>query len=193
MIFTRSDEIKLHTERLLLRLPKPRDFESWYQLKFASQNFLKPWEPIWEKDHLSRSVFHRRVKWAKNSVASNSAYPFLIFSNSGENLLGGITLDFIRGRPSKSAIVGFWIGKTFARNGYMKEALDALVHFAFHEIDLSRIEASCLPTNKASRGLLEKSGFKYEGVAQSYLEIAGKWQNHVIYANLRQDRRGLVP
>jgi [ribosomal protein S5]-alanine N-acetyltransferase len=42
----------------------------------------------------------------------------------------------------------------------------------------------------ASRGVLEGSGFKYEGVAQSYLQINGRWRNHVLYANLRGDRRG---
>jgi ribosomal-protein-alanine N-acetyltransferase len=47
-----------------------------------------------------------------------------------------------------------------------------------------------LPENTASRGVLEKSGFKYEGVAQSYLQINGRWRNHVLYANLRSDRRG---
>jgi ribosomal-protein-alanine N-acetyltransferase len=57
-------------------------------------------------------------------------------------------------------------------------------------MDLSRIEAACLPENTASRGVLEKTGFKYEGVAQAYLQIAGRWRNHVLYANLRHDRRG---
>ena len=54
----------------------------------------------------------------------------------------------------------------------------------------SRIEAACLPENLASRGVLERSGFKYEGVAQSYLQINGRWRNHVLYSNLRHDRRG---
>jgi ribosomal-protein-alanine N-acetyltransferase len=65
-----------------------------------------------------------------------------------------------------------------------------VVQHAFIALDLSRIEAACLPENVASRGVLEKSGFKYEGVAQSYLQIAGRWRNHVLYANLRGDRRG---
>jgi ribosomal-protein-alanine N-acetyltransferase len=52
-------------------------------------------------------------------------------------------------------------------------------------LDLSRLEAACLPENAASRGLLERCGFKYEGVAQSYLQINGRWRNHVLYANLR--------
>ena len=72
----------------------------------------------------------------------------------------------------------------------MSEALPAVVHYAFNELDLSRLEAACLPNNIASRKVLEKSGFKYEGVAQSYLQIAGRWRNHVLYANLRYDRRG---
>ncbi|MEM9846004.1 MAG: GNAT family protein, partial [Pseudomonadota bacterium] len=63
-------------------------------------------------------------------------------------------------------------------------------HHGFTELDLSRIEAACLPENLASRGVLEKSGFKYEGVAQSYLQINGRWRNHLLFANLRFDRRG---
>ena len=54
------------------------------------------------------------------------------------------------------------------------ETIEAVVHYAFRSLDLSRIEAACLPENAASRGVLEKSGFKYEGVAQSYLQINGR-------------------
>jgi ribosomal-protein-alanine N-acetyltransferase len=72
----------------------------------------------------------------------------------------------------------------------MREAIGAVVHHAFNKLELSRIEAACLPENAASRGLLEKSGFKYEGVAQSYLQINGRWRTHVLYAALRHDRRG---
>ena len=86
--------------------------------------------------------------------------------------------------------LGYWVGAPFARQGYMREALAAVVAHAFGPMDLSRLEAACLPENAASRGVLEKSGFKYEGVAQSYLQINGRWRNHVLYANLRGDRRG---
>ncbi len=89
-----------------------------------------------------------------------------------------------------AATIGYWMGEDFTRQGFMKEALEAVVHYGFSELDLSRIEAGCLARNAPSRGLLEKCGFKYEGVAQSYLQIAGRWQNHVLYANLRNDRRG---
>jgi len=84
----------------------------------------------------------------------------------------------------------YWIGARHARQGYMTEAIRAVTHHAFKSMDLSRLEAACLPENAASRAVLESSGFKYEGVAQSYLQIDGRWRNHVLYANLRSDRRG---
>jgi ribosomal-protein-alanine N-acetyltransferase len=105
-------------------------------------------------------------------------------------LLGAITLDNIRRGPAQAGTLGYWVGEPFARQGYMREAITALVHHAFRSMDLSRVEAACLAENAASRGVLEKCGFKYEGVAQSYLQINGRWRNHVLYANLRSDRRG---
>ena len=72
----------------------------------------------------------------------------------------------------------------------MREAIEAVVHYAFNTLDLSRIEAGCLPENTPSRALLETCRYKYEGVAQAYLQINGRWRNHVLYANLRHDRRG---
>jgi ribosomal-protein-alanine N-acetyltransferase len=104
--------------------------------------------------------------------------------------MGAITLDNIRRGPAQSAQVGYWIGPDFARQGYMTEALTGLVQYAFTKLDLGRIEAACLPENAASRALLDRTGFRYEGVAQSYLQINGRWRNHVLYANLRSDRRG---
>jgi ribosomal-protein-alanine N-acetyltransferase len=123
-------------------------------------------------------------------VTAGSALPLFLFRRSDDALLGAITLDHIRRGPSQTGTLGYWIGEAFARQGYMREAIRAVTHHAFTMLDLSRIEAACLPENLASRGVLETCGFKYEGVAQSYLQINGRWRNHVLYANLRSDRRG---
>ena len=132
----------------------------------------------------------KSVSWAARAREEGRALPLFIQRRADAALIGAITLDNIRRGPAQSGQVGYWIGPDFARQGYMREALDGVVHHAFAALDLSRIEAACLPENAASRGLLEKSGFKYEGVAQSYLQIDGRWRNHVLYANLRADRRG---
>ncbi|WP_299943803.1 GNAT family protein [uncultured Ruegeria sp.] len=183
-------KLKLETERLTLRPPVHSDFNDWTALRRASKDYLVPWEPVWAKDHLSRKSFTNRVYWAQRSVASGTAIPLFLFRRSDDVLMGAITLDNVRRGPAQAGTLGYWTGQAFARQGFMREAIGAVVHYAFTRLDLSRIEAACLPENKASRGLLESSGFKYEGVAQSYLQINGRWRTHVLYASLRSDRRG---
>lgn len=180
----------LITDRLELRLPKQSDFAEWHDLRKSSRAFLEKWEPTWADDHLGRNAFVNRVNWAQKSIANRSAASFFLIRQADEVMVGGITLDHVRYGASQSGTLGYWIGQPYARQGFMREAILAVVHFAFTELDLSRMEAACLPNNRPSRGLLEKTGFKYEGVAQSYLEIAGRWSTHVLYANLRSDRRG---
>jgi len=183
-------KVRIETERLTLRLPTHGDFRAWSSLRRESEAFLKPWEPTWADDHLSRKAFTNRVYWAQRSVSNGTAMPLFIFRRADDVLVGAITLDHIKRGPAQSGITGYWMGAPFARQGYMREAIEAVVHHAFSVLDLSRIEAGCLPENTPSRKLLETCGYKYEGVAQSYLQINGRWRNHVLYANLRHDRRG---
>jgi [ribosomal protein S5]-alanine N-acetyltransferase len=191
--FRRANHPSIETQRLTLRLPEMSDYVAWAQLRRQGEAFLRDWEPSWSSDHLSRKAFRNRVYWAYRSREEGRALALFLVLREGGRLMGAITLDNIRRGPAQSAQVGYWIGPEFARRGYMTEALGAVTRHAFVAMDLSRIEAACLPENLASRGLLERAGFKYEGVAQSYLQINARWRNHVLYANLRSDRRGRAP
>ncbi|AJE45952.1 GNAT family N-acetyltransferase [Celeribacter indicus] len=186
----RRPKVRIDTERLVLRLPQHSDYRDWSRLRAESAAFLQPSEPTWSEDHLSRKSFTNRVFWAERSARSDSALPLFLIRREDAALLGAVTLDNIRRGPAQMGTVGYWIGARYARHGYMREAVTALLHHAFTRLDLSRIESACLPENTASRGLLEKCGYKYEGVAQAYLQINGRWRNHVLYAALRHDRRG---
>ncbi len=189
MLLTRR-RIRLETERLTLRAPLHSDYRDWSALRDHSRAFLTCWEPTWSDDHLSRKSFTNRVYWSQRAITNGTAMPLFLLRREDQTLLGAITLDNIRRGPAQAGTLGYWIGAPFARQGYMREAILTLVHHAFTKMDLSRIEAACLPENQASRGLLESAGFKYEGVAQSYLQINGRWRTHVLYAALRVDRRG---
>lgn len=182
--------VRIETERMTLRLPQHSDFRAWAALRSDSREFLMPWEPVWSSDHLSRKSFTNRVYWAGRAHSAGTAMPLFLIRRTDDILLGAVTVDNIRRGPAQAATVGYWIGAPFARSGYMSEALRAVIHHSFTTLDLSRLESACLPENAASRGVLEKCGYKYEGVAQSYLQINGRWRNHVLYANLRGDRRG---
>ena len=179
---------ELLTDRLLMRPPQMRDFEQWAKLRRDSQAFLAPWEPEWSRDHLSSRAFRNRVVWAERAIRQGEAYPLFLFRQKDGQVIGGITLSNVRRQPAQAATLGYWVGEAYAMQGYMTEALTVVQDHAFRTLDLSRLEAGCLADNIASRRLLERCGFKYEGVAQAFLQIDGQWRDHVIYALLRADR-----
>ena len=105
--------------------------------------------------------------------------------------MGAITLDNIRRGPSQSAQVGYWIGPEFARQGLMREALAAVVHHAFTRARPQPHRGGVPAGERRPRGRCSSGrGFREEGVAEGYLQIGGRWREHVLYAILRADRRG---
>ncbi len=173
-----------------MRLPKLNDFESWVNLRKNSEEFLSQWEPNRDSNFYSSSLFRSRVKWARQNFKEKKVIHAFIFRREDGSLMGAVTLDNVRKGAAQSGSIGYWLGKSYIKNGYMREVASAFIFYIFKNFDLSRIEAATLPENKPSRSLLEKIGFKYEGVAQSYLNISGRWRAHIIYSLLRDDRRG---
>ena len=172
-------------ERVTLRLPQMGDFEEWAALREASRNFLVPWEPTWPADDLSRASFRRRLRRYAEDQRNDLAYPYFIFRNEDQKLIGGLTITNIRRGVAQAGSLGYWIGAAYAQQGYMTAAVRTLVPFAFSTLKLHRLEAACIPENAASVRLLEKTGFVREGYAREYLCINGIWQDHLLYAQVR--------
>ena len=93
----------------------------------------------------------------------------------------------IRRGVAQTATLGYWMGQTHAGQGYMSRAVRAASGFVFGHLRLHRLEAACLPHNEASMRLLQSVGFQREGYARAYLRIAGRWQDHVLFALLDSD------
>jgi ribosomal-protein-alanine N-acetyltransferase len=174
--------ITLRGQRVLLRLPQMRDYDDWYRLRRASQDFLRPFEPRWTELDLTRRVFSMRVRRARQEVEEGTDYTFFIFRTDGrgEELVGGITLSNIRRRAAQFVNLGYWMGQTHAGQGVMTEAVGVVLPFIFEALDLHRVHAAFIPTNTASRRVLEKNGFVEEGYAERYLQINGRWEDHVL-------------
>lgn len=179
----------VRTDGLHLRPPHMGDYVEWAELRAQSRDHLVPWEPQWTRDELSREAFRRRVRHYQRELREDLGYAFFIFREPDETLLGGITLSNVRRGVTQAASVGYWIGKPYAGRGYMKKALSAILRFAFDELKLHRLEAACMPTNRASIRVLEANGFRHEGLARRYLKINGVWQDHLLYATLSDDPR----
>ncbi|MBJ3784890.1 GNAT family N-acetyltransferase [Devosia sediminis] len=174
--------VTLRGSRVTLRLPQMRDYESWYRLRRDSQDFLRPFEPRWTELDLSRRVFSMRVRRARQEAEEGSDYTFFIFIENGrqQQLVGGVTLSNIRRRAAQFVNLGYWMGQPYAGKGLMTEAVGVVLPFIFEALDLHRVHAAFLPTNMASRRVLEKNGFVEEGYAERYLQINGRWEDHVL-------------
>jgi len=176
-------------DKVMLRLPQMSDFEEWAALRETSRAFLVPWEPTWPADDLSRASFRRRLKRYAEDQRNDFAYPYFIFRNEDQKLVGGLTVTNIRRGVAQAGSLGYWMGAAYARQGYMTVAVRALVAFSFSTLKLHRVEAACIPENTASVRLLEKTGFVREGYAREYLCINGSWHDHLLYAQVKPDDR----
>ncbi len=186
----RRDQPALRGQGIHLRMPVMADYTEWAELRRESRHFLEPWEPRWTADELDRSAWRQRLRRYREDHAAGSAVPFLIFLNEGDRMVGGVTLGNIRHGVAQTGQIGYWIAERHAGKGLMLDALKLLVPFAFETLRLHRVEAACIPDNQRSMRLLEKAGFKREGLLRSYLRINGAWKDHYLYALIADDRRG---
>jgi [ribosomal protein S5]-alanine N-acetyltransferase len=179
--------LRLPGERVTLRTPERGDWQEWTALRAQSRRFLVPWEPSWSADSLSRAAFRRRLARYRLDWRTDQGYSFFLYRNKDKALVGGIGLSNVRRGVAETGSLGYWVGERHARHGYMTGGLELMLSFAFRRLALHRVEAACLPHNEASRGLLQKAGFREEGRAREYLCIDGRWQDHVLFALLRDE------
>jgi [ribosomal protein S5]-alanine N-acetyltransferase len=173
--------------RVSLRPPVREDYDAWARLRESSRRFLKPWEPTWSPDALSRAAYRQRLFHYAAEWRTGQGYNFLMFGNQDNALMGGIGLSQVRHGVAECGSLGYWMGEHYAGQGYMTEGLALMLGFVFGRLKLHRAEAACLPHNAASRGVLIKNGFREEGYAKEYLCIDGIWQDHVLFGILREE------
>jgi [ribosomal protein S5]-alanine N-acetyltransferase len=178
---------QLSCPTLYLRAPRSDDYPAWAKLRGESRRFLEPWEPRWRDDELSRNHFRELFLMYQKRAEEEHTFPFYLFDTVEHRLLGGVTLFNIRRGIAQMASIGYWIGEAHAARGHMTQALALLSHYAFGPLHLHRLEAACLPSNLPSQRLLRGSGFREEGMAKSYLQIAGTWEDHILFGKLASE------
>jgi ribosomal-protein-alanine N-acetyltransferase len=115
MAFLRSttghdNAVTLRGRGVWLRAPLMGDYAPWAELRALSRDHLTPWEPVWQRDELSRSAFRRRVRYYQRESREDLGYAFLIFSDVGDQLIGGLTLSNVRRGVTQAAVLGDWLG-----------------------------------------------------------------------------------
>jgi len=178
--------------RVVLRAGDMEDWRNWRAIREMSRDFLVPWEPLWPGNPLSSAFYSGLVRRQGREWRQDKGYSFLIFLKKEQEeagaLIGGIALNDVQRGIAHKASLGYWIGQPYAGRGYMTEAAGLVCGFAFNDLRLHRLEASCLPHNEPSKKLLARLGFAEEGFAREYLRINGKWEDHILWGKVRPEK-----
>ncbi|SEM71152.1 GNAT family N-acetyltransferase [Paenibacillus sp. OV219] len=178
----------LRTKRLVLRTIDETFAEQALDFVLRNREALIEWEPARSKEYYTLDVQKRFILDDLHGVRSGQIAKFW-FSESdqpGAPLLGTVTLNNIVKGAFQSCHLGYRTDAAVRGKGYMTEALAQVISYAWKELNLHRIEANIMPRNAASLKVVEKLGFKHEGVARDYLRINGKWEDHIHMVLLNQ-------
>lgn len=175
-------------ERVSLWRLRARDEDELLELRRASWDFLRPWEPPPAEgvDPVGPSWFRLLLDGARRPDTER----LLVRRTADHRVLGLFSLSQIFRGPLESAYVGYWVGQEFAGHGYMTEAFRLVLDFAFHDLRLHRLEANIRPDNPASLALARRLGFRREGYSPRYLRIDGEWRDHERWAILADEWPG---
>jgi ribosomal-protein-alanine N-acetyltransferase len=178
-------------ERVFIRRLEPTDAKQVLDLRVANRDFFQPWEPTREESAYRLEGVAAELELSADLWDRDDGYVFGIFENDrDETLVGGIALRNVVRGAWQNAMLGYWISETHNGKGYATEAVQLATRFAFDHAHLHRVQAGTLLHNIASQRVLEKAGYRFEGVALRYLRIDGRWQDHRMYAITIEDLEG---
>ena len=169
--------------RVRLRPLREDDYEAWHEVRTRCRDWLLPWEPRpagAPYPSEDRTTFTTRCSMRERERQLGTGYGFGIFAMG--RFAGEVNISSVARGPFPNAYVGYWIDQAQAGRGYVPEACVLLFRFAFEEVGLHRLQISIIPRNRPSRRVAQKLWLRGEGIALRYLEIDGRWEDHVRYA-----------
>lgn len=178
-------DVRLHTSRLLLRPLQEPDAAALFSIHSdpVVTRYLShpPWSLASEADRL--------IADDRKAMASGDHLRLGIERTKDSCLIGTCSL-FNLAAESRRAEIGYVLDSAAWGRGYMGEALERLLAFAFHDLDLNRVEADIDPRNEASARILERFGFRREGLLRERWIVAGEVSDSGLYGLLRSDYLG---
>ena len=86
-----------------------------------------------------------------------------------------------------SAVLGYWVSPEIAGRGVMPTAVALVTDYLMDQVGLHRVEINIRPENLASLRVIQKLGFRYEGLKQRYIHINGDWRDHYVFALTKEE------
>lgn len=162
-----------------LRLVRMKDAKALESLLLEHRAWLRPWEAtnpyapnFWDTRGMLRSLL--------KALDDRTGLPFVVEYQG--NVVGQINVANILHGSVSNAIIGYWISPTVAGKGIMPTAVALVSDYLYNVVGLHRIEIDIRPENAASLRVVQKLGFRFEGLKQRYIHINGSWRDHLAFA-----------
>lgn len=176
------------TTDLILRPASPELAPQVLDYYLRNREFLQPYEPAHDPEFFTLAEQRRILERDASVRKTKSGCRFYLSPKAEpEKIIGTAALNNIVWGCFESCHLGYKLDQQYLNRGYMTQAVSAVAEYAFESLRLHRIEANVMPRNKRSLRVLEKCGFREEGLARSYLKINGVWEDHVHMVRLRDD------
>ena len=172
----------IETERLVLRLPTEDDIPAVIDYYRSNRGHLEPWSPLWPRGFFETDYWRDQVAARRAEERAGTGLRTFIFVKRGGRLAGNASLTQIERGPAQYCVLGYGLAEWAQGHGYMREAVAAIVRHAFEELGLHRVAANYMPHNVRSAAVLRACGFTVEGYARDYLQINGRWEDHILTA-----------
>lgn len=176
-----------------LHPPRRRDAEEWSRVRIANEAWLAPWEPTaagpWAARH-TPGAYRAMRRAVLRRASMGLSLPFVLRVEG--RLAGQVTIDNVVRGALRSGNLGYWIDRSVAGRGMASLAVAMVCDHAFGPARLHRLQADIRPENAPSRRLVQRLGFRHEGLLRRYLDIDGDWRDHDTFALLAEDVPGTL-
>jgi len=167
-----------------LRLVKSRDARPLQAELLGNRSWLRPWEATSPDGPVSFDM-KMGIRRLLQQYRDGGGVP-MVMEHNGE-IAGQLNIWGIARGSLSSATIGYWVGERFAGRGITPTAVAMATDICFTELGLHRMEICIRPENRASLRIVEKLGFRYEGLRRRYIHINGDWRDHYTFALVRED------
>lgn len=148
----------------------------------ANREHLAPWEPPRDEVFYTAAGWRQRAAELRAAFANGAAVPLAVLEPDSGQVIGICQFSQIVRGAFQACYLGYSLGREWQGRGLMHEAAAAGIAYVFDTLRLHRIMANHMPRNVRSARLLKRLGFEREGYARAYLNIAGRWEDHVLNA-----------
>jgi len=178
-------QYEIHTKRLKLKVLRKDSAALCLDFYLRNKDIFEKYEPIMGDDFYTLEHQKRILEFEHSSILKLSMLRYWIFEEDNPNkIIGTISYRSITRPIYESCTIGYKMDRNYQNRGYCTEAIAATIPVLANELGIHRFEALVLPDNEPSIHMLEKLGFKYEGILRDKIIINGKRLDHAMYAYL---------